>query len=202
MRGTYHPVWAAGTGDRTLWPGSEPTWPPLRWSPPAPSSQLCPSAHTSPAEQQQQHQLHLRCRPTGYSQDTPTHLHQLRPGTDANRVGGAACSHLMHKHPRLVAPHHCQLAEQGVPLEGDAEDPAVHSNGFGTRTHQEGRGQGPGGADEGTQIILQVLHHVLWLWPQGALFSFYNRTWPNMATKKNILSCDQRLKINTLKNDK
>lgn len=39
-----------------------------------------------------------------------THLHNLRPGADADSMGGAALSHLVHKHSRLVSSHDGELA--------------------------------------------------------------------------------------------
>lgn len=58
----------------------------------------------------------------------------------------------MHKNARLVASDQRELAEQRLPLEGDAEHAAVDADGFSARAHQERRGGASGRAERRTDF--------------------------------------------------
>lgn len=107
---------------------------PLKWNPPAPSSEPSCSAGTSPAERQyDEKHLHSQrgeCEYCAHRKTTLTYLYYLCPRADANSMGNTPLCHLVHKHSGLIASDHFQLAEQRLPLEGDGEDTAVDPNSF------------------------------------------------------------------------
>lgn len=84
------------------------------------------------------------------------HLHYLCSRADADSMGRASFWHLVNKNSSLIAAYHCQLAEQRLALEGNAEHTSVDTNGFLTRTHQEGRGRCFWQASERGDLIITI----------------------------------------------
>lgn len=77
------------------------------------------------------------CGDTDRHTHTHAHLQYLCPRTNAHCVGGGALSDLVDKHARLVTPHHLQLAQKLLPLEGDGQDSARDAHGPGPGAQQE-----------------------------------------------------------------